>query len=128
MYNEDELSDAEVAGLAALPREMNPGDLLEERVMRALRKEGHFGSAVPRTRRGIAIAWRAAAALALFTGGVATGRYLLLPQTAQTSAVRQATAISPVAERNDDRQRSASESAVSQVNGRRAVAVREMWL
>ena len=46
MYNDDnfELTHDEKTMLASLPREMAPSDLLESRVMRALRDEGYLGS------------------------------------------------------------------------------------
>lgn len=89
MYNDDtELTRDEIAALAALPRQMRPSDLLEERVVRALRADGHFG-APRRSRipRGIRLAMRIAAAIALFAGGVATGRYLLATPAPQSAAV-----------------------------------------
>lgn len=72
----NELTAAERMMLAALPREMPVGDVLEERVVRALRREGHLGA---RGRRfnPLPVAWKVAAALALFAGGMATGKYLL---------------------------------------------------
>ena len=43
MYNDEgfELTLEERNALASLPREMSVGDLLEAKVVRALRKEGH---------------------------------------------------------------------------------------
>ena len=41
MFNDnDDLNEQELAALAAVPRKMAPSDLLEERVVRALRSEG----------------------------------------------------------------------------------------
>ncbi len=113
MYNDDEeLTVSEIEALAALPRELPPGDLLEERVVRELRREGHFTSG--RSRARLNSAWRIAAAVALFTGGVATGRYLMTPD-----ASRAATVV-PVELR---------ESTATQVDRSGSlVAVREMWL
>ena len=58
----NELTAAERMMLAALPREMPVGDVLEERVVRALRREGHLGA---RGRRfnPLPVAWKVAAAL-----------------------------------------------------------------
>ena len=91
MYNEEEfeLTLEERAALASLPRELAPGDLLEAKVVRALRNDGHFGVMSGRGRSRIGAAWKIAAALALFAGGVATGRYILksdVPQSASISA------------------------------------------
>lgn len=77
--NEDELGPDERAAFAALPRELPPGDMLEERTVRALRGEGYFGARRSNVSRGIRLGWRVAAALTLFAGGVATGRYLVAP-------------------------------------------------
>jgi len=85
--SEEDLSPAERAALAALPRELPPGDMLEERVVRALRGEGHFGSRRSHPSHGIALGWRVAAALTLFAGGVATGRYLLAPASPASATV-----------------------------------------
>ncbi|MEO5903765.1 MAG: hypothetical protein ABIQ55_07135 [Gemmatimonadaceae bacterium] len=125
MYNEDQdLSEPERAALAALPREISPGDLLEERVVRALRSEGHFGS-----ERGVRRSWmtasvRIAAAAALFIGGVATGRYMLA-QPSERAATANVT--SPA---ND-----LPAAPVDQIthskpvkNSETVVAEREMWL
>ena len=114
MYNDDEeLTAGELEALAELPREMPPGDLLEERVVRALRREGHFSSARSRVR--LNSAWRIAAAVALFTGGVATGRFLMAPDSPRAAAT-----VSPV---------ELGESTATQVNrGGGVVTVREMWL
>jgi hypothetical protein len=77
MHNnqEFELTVEERAALAALPREMDTGDLLEERVIRALRDKGTLPVARPRAGSTLSIAWKIAAAVTLFAGGVATGRY-----------------------------------------------------
>jgi hypothetical protein len=56
-----------------LPRELQPGDLLEERTVRALRHAGLLGR-----RRVITRGWivgGAAAAIALFTSGLAIGQW-----------------------------------------------------
>ena len=85
--DEDELTPDERAALAALPRELPPGDMLEERTVRALRSEGHFGGLRSSARRSAGLGWRIAAALTLFAGGVATGRYLLVPASPRSAAV-----------------------------------------
>lgn len=74
----DELSAAERAALAALPRERTPSRLLEERTVRVLRERGFLRPAA-RKRRLLPPSWLAAgiaAALALFTSGVAVGQWL----------------------------------------------------
>ena len=125
MYNDDELelTPEERAQLASLPREMEAGDLLEARVVRALRDHGHFGEARVRGPRSLSIMWRVAAALALFAGGVATGRYILasdVPESASTSAPssidRNARDTTPRTETRPVRQNET------------VVAEREMWL
>src|SRR5688572_20474676 len=59
-----------------LPREREPGRLLEERTVAALRKKGMLK---PRRRRGLHPAWMAggiAAAFALFVTGVVVGQWM----------------------------------------------------
>ena len=66
--NEIELTAAETALLRGLSRELPPSDMLEERVVRALRKEGHLGSrSRPRNQRLMDVL-KIAAAVALFAG------------------------------------------------------------
>jgi hypothetical protein len=77
-HGADELTAEERAALAALPREREPGRLLEERTVRALREAGWVEA--PRRRR-IAFPrhWLAAgvaAGVALFTGGLSLGQYM----------------------------------------------------
>jgi hypothetical protein len=124
MYNDEpvELTLEERNALASLPREMNPGDLLEAKVVRALRNDGHFGVTIPR-RNTLSLAWKIAAGLALFAGGVATGRYILAsdgPQSASISAPasqnRDAQTLTPRTEPRPVRQNET------------VVAEREMWL
>ena len=89
-----ELTSSELAALAALPRERDPGQLLEERTVRALREEGLIaslagssGRAVPATGVGSRHRpwWRSAAAIAagiaLFAGGLSLGQVLGARQT-----------------------------------------------
>jgi hypothetical protein len=80
-HDTDGLSEAELAAFAALPRERDPGRLLEERTVRALRESGVLRPAQPARGRLIRFpaAWMSgaiAAGLALFMGGLATGQYL----------------------------------------------------
>lgn len=124
MYNDEiELTTEEASALRALPREMEPGDLLETRVLRALRAEGHLGGMHHRVSRGAALGLKIAAAVTLFAGGVATGRYVLASSAPVTASItppvnstRDAGRIVP---RNDAR-------AVQQ--NETVVAEREMWL
>jgi len=89
-----ELTPSERAALAGLPRERDPGRLLEERTVRALREEGIL--AAPTGQAGLAGApsgvdrarrpwWRSAAAIAagiaLFAGGLSVGQMLGARQT-----------------------------------------------
>ena len=119
MYdNESELTAAERAAFAALPRERTPSDLLEERVVSELRNRGMLSRTSHRARR-FGAAWRIAAAIALFAGGVATGRFVLAPrQSSPTSSAMPASGNGVV-----------NGSAVSTVrNGNAPIAHKEMWL
>jgi hypothetical protein len=76
--HDDDLTPQERAAFAALPRERNPGEMLEERTVRALRAHGLIGRP---ERHGIVLspAWLTAAAAALvavFTFGFALGQWL----------------------------------------------------
>jgi len=78
---DDELTPEEHALFAALPREREPGRLLEERTVRALRERGVLQAAAAETRRRLRFpaAWVSgaiAAGIALFLGGLATGQYM----------------------------------------------------
>lgn len=90
-----DLTASESEALAALPRERDPGELLEERTVRALRAEGLLAGAVGSGGRGSSVAtgerghkpwWRSAAAIAagiaLFAGGLSVGQMLGARQTA----------------------------------------------
>ena len=77
---DDALTPDERALFAALPRERDPGRLLEERTVRALRERG-LVHAPEKPRRAIRVhpGWltgAVAAGLALFLGGLATGQYM----------------------------------------------------
>ena len=121
MYSEDEveLTAEERSLLAELPRRMAPGDLLEARVVKALKSEGHFGAASQRGTRGLWTALRIAAAAALFAGGVATGRYLIIP-----APPRAATVPADVNRTNDSLQPQRATPA----QGETVVAEREIWM
>jgi hypothetical protein len=78
----DELTPAEQAAFAALPRTMEPGRLLEERTVRALRERGVLA---PKGRIAFPRAWLAAgaaASVALFACGIATGQWMAGRQAA----------------------------------------------
>ena len=90
-----ELTSEERAALESLPREREPGRMLEERTVKALRDEGLIGSSAltggrTRERPGTDVRgrpwWRSAAAiaagLALFAGGLSVGQMLGARQTA----------------------------------------------
>jgi hypothetical protein len=86
-----ELTADERAQLAALPRERDPGRLLEERTVRALRERG-LVHAPGKPRRIIRFhpGWltgAVAAGLALFLGGLATGQYLAARSVGNAVAV-----------------------------------------
>jgi hypothetical protein len=123
MFSEDqELSVEERAAFAALPRELAPSDLLEERVVRALRSEGRFTSVAHAPRQWARRIARVAAAIALFAGGVATGHYLLSGPSngADTRAVNQTSITKPAPQ--------SSTGTQSVKNTETVVAEREMWL
>ncbi len=125
MYNEEELELTleERSALASLRRERRPGDLLEARVVRALRNEGHFGVMPARQSGALAAAWKVAAALALFAGGVGTGRYVL------KSDAQQSASISAPASQNPDAVNSTPRTELRPVrHNETVVAEREMWL
>ena len=119
--NEIELTAEERTMLSALPREIPPSDMLEERVMRALRREGHLGSPQVRRSRSFTTILKIAAAVALFAGGVATGRYVLLPDVPRSASLSQ-----PERMRTNDTVQPSRESVP--VNGETIVAEREIWM
>lgn len=78
MFNDEEieLTPEERAAFAALPRETPSSDILEERVVRALRSRGFFTPEHARSSRVARIALRAAAAVLLFGAGALTERFV----------------------------------------------------
>jgi hypothetical protein len=85
--DEDDLTPDLRTELAALPRERDPGRLLEERTVRALRERGliEAPAAGGRVRR-IPRAWlggAAAAGIALFASGLAVGQWMGTRATVQ---------------------------------------------
>ena len=122
MYSdEDEMLTAEErALLTSLPREMAPSDMLEERVVRALRKDGYLGSAARSTNERLMNVLRIAAAIALFAGGVAAGRYLITPEVPASASVQQ-----PARSRVTDTLPRNSRSVPARET---IVAEREMWM
>ena len=125
MYSDDniELTRDEHDALAALPREIEPGDMLEAKVVRALREAGHFGSSVSRAKRSPSLGLKIAAAVTLFVGGVATGKYLLA-----SNAQESASATAPVTETRDARVSAPRNNTRPARQNETVVAVREMWL
>ena len=127
MYNDDEvnLTPEERNALASLPREIAPSDPLEARVVKALKSEGHFGGARAEKKSSLVTALRIAAAIALFAGGVATGRYIMkfdAPQSASISASK------APASQNRDAQSNAPRTDTPAVRqNETVVAEREMW-
>lgn len=91
----DEEMTPELRGrLAALPRERDPGRLLEERTVRALRERGMIEAPAAGGRvRRIPMAWlggAVAAGIALFASGVALGEWMGSRHTAQVVQAVQA--------------------------------------
>ncbi len=117
--NDCELTADEQVMFSSLRRELQPGDLLEERVVRALRREGHLGARKRSARRRGQLV-RIAAAIALFAGGVATGRYVITPDAPQAAA-----AALPAGMAGDTNQ--SSETPIP-VSGELIVAETELWL
>ena len=78
MFNDEELelTDAERAALAALPRERMPSDLLEGRVVNELKSRGLLSPASRRQNRFATIALRSAAAILIFMAGALTERFV----------------------------------------------------
>ena len=72
------LTEREQAEFAALPREREPGRMLEERTMKALQRERLIGRSLrPRWyRRAPLVAAGLAASIALFASGLAVGQWL----------------------------------------------------
>jgi hypothetical protein len=120
MYdNENELTAAERAAFDALPRERTPSDMLEEHIVSELRNRGMLPRTTRRTRR-FGAAWRIAAAIALFAGGIATGRFLFATRQSAAASNSIPAAVNAVESGN---------RAVSTVrNGNAPVAHKEMWL
>lgn len=92
----DELTAAERQALDELPRERDPGQLLEERTVRALREQGLLAARRVRSAPAAEAAqmpshgrpwWRSAVALAagiaLFAGGMSIGQIMGSRQTAE---------------------------------------------
>lgn len=125
MHDEDqELSEHELAALAALPRELPPSDLLEERVVRALRSEGHLGKSHKIQNPWMNLALRIAAAAALFIGGVATGQYMMSHAASQS-----AEAAALIRQANELSFPSTTQAVAQPVkSNQKVVAEREMWL
>jgi hypothetical protein len=85
--NQNGLTPDEREAFEALPRERMPSSFLEERVVRALKKQGIIRSRPVIT--GARLAWLAAgiaAALALFVSGLAVGQAMGVRQTADALA------------------------------------------
>jgi hypothetical protein len=76
MFNDEELelTDAERASFAALPKERPISDLLEGRVVNALKSRGILSPSSQRVSRFTSIALRCAAAVFIFAAGALTER------------------------------------------------------
>jgi hypothetical protein len=125
MYNDNqlELTHEERAALASLPREMETGEMLEARVIRALRDNGHLGGSRAHARSPLSIMWRVAAALALFACGVATGRYVLTSDVAESASFT-----APATNDRDVRDTTPRTETRPVRQNETVVAEREMWL
>jgi len=94
MHDDDNGLPPELRGaLASLPRERDPGSLLEERTVRALRERGLLEAPAARGRtRRFPAAWMGgavAAGIALFVSGLAVGQWMSARSTVQMlSAIR----------------------------------------
>jgi hypothetical protein len=117
--NEIELTSDERALFAALQRTRQPSDLLEEKIVRALRREGHFGSAKPGRSSALIDILRVAAAVALFAGGVATGRYLIRDSAPPVASIRQEERVAPPQNTRQVESGPANETVVAE---------REIWM
>jgi hypothetical protein len=125
MFSENhELNQQERAAIAALPRQLTPSDLLEERVVRALRHEGHFATRA--SRHWARPLTSVAAAVALFAGGVLTGRYALSQQETGRQAAKQTAPVNQAIGSNPAPDNPVGTQTVK--NGKAVVAEREMWL
>jgi hypothetical protein len=91
---EDEMTPELRRALQALPRERDPGRLLEERTVRALRERGMIETARADGRvRRIPMAWlggAVAAGIALFASGLAMGQWMGTRATEQVVQAVQA--------------------------------------
>ncbi|MGK2963123.1 MAG: hypothetical protein ACSLFK_13425 [Gemmatimonadaceae bacterium] len=114
-----ELTADEQVMFSSLRRELAPGDLLEERVVRALRSDGHFDAA-RRPARRLGQLVRIAAGIALFAGGVATGRYVMTPSEPQPAATA-----APASMANETNQ---TREMPIPASGEMIVAETELWL
>ncbi len=78
MFNDEEieLTDAEREAFAALPKERPVSDLLEGRVVNALKSRGIFSPPSRRGSRFTTIALRSAAAVFIFAAGAVTERFV----------------------------------------------------
>lgn len=125
MYNDDEveLTLEERAALASLPREMETGDMLEARVVRGLRDDGHFGAARIRHGSTLSATWKVAAAIALFAGGVATGRYALASEAPESASIT-----APASNDRGARDTTPRTETRPLRQNEKVVAEREMWL
>lgn len=121
MFSDNDLNEQELAALAALPREMAPSAQLEQRVFRELRKEGHFGGR-RNARFSMDVMFRVAAAIALFAGGVATGRYMITQSRLETASAQE------TIRRANESVESPSGQTQQVKNAETVVAEREMWL
>ena len=85
MFNDEELelTDAERASFAALPKERPVSDLLEGRVVHALKSQGILSSRSRRGNRFATIALRSAAAVFIFAAGAVTERFVFDRQETQ---------------------------------------------
>lgn len=94
LHDDDELPPELRSALQDLPRVREPGRLLEERTVRALREHGVIEAAAPRRGiRRLPASWlggAVAASLALFASGMAVGQWMGTRATAEVVSAVQA--------------------------------------
>jgi hypothetical protein len=112
---DDELDPREHDALAALPREAKPGDLLEERTVRALAEHGLLQRRrALRARPALAWAGVAAACVIFFVAGFGLGQNRKTPVTAQWNAKSSQGESRPATQREDKRRNPAEGTNVAQ--------------
>jgi hypothetical protein len=106
---QEELSAAEKRAFAALPREMDPPEGLEERAVAMLRRAGHLPTPITlasRRQKSTKTWWvtgAVAAALAVFASGMALGQYVGMNKAERIVSARTAAEANNQVQRTGDR-------------------------